>query len=355
MLKLILPGLMLTGIVALSIALDPHLQTSYSADATYASYGASEHEQDGVQAPGCVEGAAEEAQLRPEARGRVTRISIAEGERVEAGAELLVLDSQVQRNEEDLCAAQVQMAEADLQRLINGAHAHERQEAHARHQALEAQLRGAQKRLERTTALRSSNAATQQLVDDQAAEAASLASQVRAAKARLDLLEAPAREDEVHRAEANVAAAKARLALARTQREKMVLRAPHAGTVLKIHAQLGELVGPDSAEPAIILSDLSRIQVRAFVEEFDAPRLQAGIACAITADGLPGETFKGRLVRLAPRMSSKRLWTNDPTEQFDTKVREVWIELEHAEPLPIGLRVDVVLKLPQTVPSRPDD
>jgi hypothetical protein len=59
-------------------------------------------------------------------------------------------------------------------------------------------------------------------------------------------------------------------------------------------------------------------------------------------------------------MSEKQLHTNRPTERVDTKVRELWIELD---PLPgsgladfvIGLRVDVLIEPNSTVarPSSP--
>jgi HlyD family secretion protein len=116
--------------------------------------------------------------------------------------------------------------------------------------------------------------------------------------------------------------------------------------VLKNFVQLGELIGPNSSVPAMMLVDTSTLCVRAFVEEFDAPRVALGMLATITADGLPGQAFSGRVIRLAPYMSRKEVFTDDPTEQYDTKVREVWIELAPASPPIIGLRVDVAFQAP---------
>lgn len=341
MLKLILPTCLIAAIVALGAALDPDLRPLSTADLP-AEDSASAQNGDCIYAPGRVEGLTEEICLRPELQGRIVRIAVAEGDSVAPGAVLLELDSEVQRHEAALCEAQVEIAEAELERLVNGARQEERAEAAANHHGLEAQLTGVRKRLERMTTLRATNTSTQQQVDDLTAEAASLASQVQAAKARLDLLEAPARADEVRRAEANIAVARVRLAMARTQVERTILRAPSSGTVLKIQARLGELCGPSSSEPSVVLADLTRLQIRAFLEEFDAPRVRPGFACTITVDGLPGETFQGRLVRVSPRMSAKQLWTDDPAERCDTKAREAWIELNEVTTLPVGLRVDVI-------------
>ena len=40
-----------------------------------------------------------------------------------------------------------------------------------------------------------------------------------------------------------------------------------------------------------------------------------------TADGLPGKTFQGSVNRLSPRMTSKKIWSDDPAERFDTNQR----------------------------------
>ena len=103
------------------------------------------------------------------------------------------------------------------------------------------------------------------------------------------------------------------------------------------------MAGPESPQPSIIIADTSRFFVRAFVEELDAPRVQLGMMATVAADGLPGKEFHGRVTRLSPRMDHKQLWSNHPTERFDAKMREVWIELDDAESLVIGLRVDVTI------------
>lgn len=343
MLKIALPLLAVMSIVALGFSLDAGMRTGTAAtsgaiDTSLPSFG------EVIEAPGRVEGITEEAELRPELPGRVVEIRVQEGDVVDAGDVLLVLDGTTQRHEEALCAAELKIAEAELERLINGARPQERREAAAQHRALLAQLDAVRKRLDRAMALRSGNHATQQQVDDLTAESFALQHQAEAALARSELLEAPAREDEVRRFQAKVAAARARWEHARAQCEKMVLRATCRGSVLKILAQPGELTSPDMAEPALILADTSTFYVRAFVEEFDAPRIALGMVASVSADGLPGQAFSGRVVRLAPYMSRKELFTDDPAEQYDTKVREVWVELAPATPLIIGLRVDVALR-----------
>ena len=75
--------------------------------------------------------------------------------------------------------------------------------------------------------------------------------------------------------------------------------------MLKINGKVGELAGPASVEPAVILADTSRYYVRAFVEELDAPRVEVGMPAKITVDALRDQALPGRVVRLSPRMDRK--------------------------------------------------
>jgi len=136
--------------------------------------------------------------------------------------------------------------------------------------------------------------------------------------------------------------------LARVQLARTRLKAPCRGQILEIDVEPGELTGPDSADPAIVLADTSTFRVRAFVEEIDAPRVELGMPATISADGLPGVEIHGRIVRLSPRMGRKELYSGSPSERYDTKTREVWIELDEATDLVTGLRVDVVIDLADT-------
>jgi HlyD family secretion protein len=195
----------------------------------------------------------------------------------------------------------------------------------------------------RISELREAKAVAQQEADDHRLTVAALAAEVEAAKAQVDLIEAPPREDEVHMDQARVEAAKARLELAKVQLERCKLRAPIRGQVLKIDANPGELTGPTAAQPIVVLADTSAYRVRAFVEEYDAPRLRVGMTAKVMADGLPGKEFPGKVVRYSPYMTRKELWSDQPSERYDTKTREVWIDLENAEGLVVGLRVDVAI------------
>jgi hypothetical protein len=49
-------------------------------------------------------------------------------------------------------------------------------------------------------------------------------------------------------------------------------------------------------------------------------------------------------------MGRKQIWNDHPAENLDSKMREVWIALDHADDLVVGLRVNVVID-----PTRSDN
>jgi multidrug resistance efflux pump len=299
------------------------------------------HSTDRIYASGIVEGRTEEIHLRPEQVGRVTEVLVAAGKCVEAGDVLVRLDDDRQRQEVALAKANLEFANAELERLKNGARAEEREEAHALHRAAKARLDQAVRTWNRIEQLSHQRAIPQQEAEDQQAQVDTLKAELEAAASRVRQIEAPARADEVRSATARVAAAQAQLDLAEIGIAKTELRAPAPGCVLDVNVEPGEFTGPDAAEPLVVLSDTSVVRVRAYVEELDAPRVEIGMPARVTADGIPNTTFTGRVVSISPCMVDKLVDADRPNELYDMKVREVLLELDGASQLIVGLRVDV--------------
>jgi len=294
----------------------------------------------GIHAMGIVEGATRDVELRPEIIGRVVEVRAVIGQLVSAGEVLLRLDDGRQRQLVEASRASLELANAQLDRLINGARSTERDEAKALVEAKQAQLNQAIRTWHRIRELNLQAAVSQQQADEQESTVSALTAEVAAAQARWKQLDSPARADEVREAQARIAVAEAELKLAQLTLEKCELRAPTSGCVLDVHVEPGELLGPDAATPAIVLADTSRLRVRTFVEEIDAPRLQIGMPAAFTADGLPGSIFSGTVESVSPRMSAKQTFSGDANEVYDTKVREVLVSIEDSAGLIVGLRVD---------------
>jgi multidrug resistance efflux pump len=283
-----------------------------------------------IHAPGVVEGIGRQLDLRLEIAGRVQEIPVKDGEFVKQGQLLVQLDDATQRHQVAMLQGELEYAQARLERLKNGAHEQERLEARANHASRLSKLRHAEHELARSSKLLTKNAVGEQELDRWKAEVSSLTNEVSAAQARLDLLLAPAREDDLRAAVAQVAVAQAKLQLAKTELTRTQLRAPGTGQVLEINRQPGELIELQDQQPVIVMADTTRLRVRAYVEELDAVAVRPGMTATITADGMPGSSVVGEVVEVMPRMSFKQVWTDRPDERFDVKTREVLIELRGA-------------------------
>lgn len=306
---------------------------------------------DAIHAAGRVEGATREIELRPQISGRVAEVAVAEGQFVDQGQLLVRLDDDLLKHDVALATAELELAEAKLAEHQQPAHAEQRREAEAQHRSKVAEWELARLLLERVDRLRRERAIPQQEADEQKSKVEMLTAQVEAAAAKRDHLQRPWRPEETRVFAAQVAAARARLELAKAQHARTQLRAPRPAQVLRCNVEPGELADPQSTEPAVILVDTQRLRVRAFVEEFDAPRVKIGMAAKVVADGLPHRTFTGKVARVSPLMTWNRLTTDNPRDRLDAKTREVWIDLDQpAEGLMIGLRVEVELAPAQAVP-----
>jgi multidrug resistance efflux pump len=299
-----------------------------------------------IFAAGRIEGATPEIELRPQLAGRIVRVPVHEDQVVNEGDVLLEVDDREYVQETALAAAELALAEAQLSRLLNGAHPRQRNEAEAMLRAKQSELERAEIAWKRIELLYHEKAIAAQEADNQRMLVAGLRGDVDAARARLEFVRAEARTDEVQIERARIRAAKARLESAKVQEDRTRLRAPRRGQVLKVNGEVGELAGPATTQPAVVLADTSRYFARAAVEELDAPRVVLDMAAKVTIDGLPGQEFQGRVVRLSPRMDRKTLWNDRATERQDTKTREVWVELEQAGPFVVGLRAEVVMEGP---------
>lgn len=335
---MLLTGLLGT-VAALGVALDSHSRLPSSPAPT------SFPTQTAIHAAGRVEAQTRRVALRPQLLGRVVELAVQEGDWVDRDQVLLRLDASQYQAELRLAEAGLQTAEAQRLQLINGAHEDERKQAEALYQAKLAHLEQARRSWERFENLLERRTVSAQEADEKLSRLRVLKAEVEAAASEVRRLGSPPREDELAAAAAQIEAARARVELARVQLERTRLLSPMSGQVLQVTVELGELSGPEARLPALTLADTSRLRVLAYVEELNAARVRPGMAVTVTAEGLPGRRYAGRISRISPRMEPKELFTDDPTERFDTKTREVWIELDEHEGLVMGLRVDVRIEL----------
>lgn len=169
--------------------------------------------------------------------------------------------------------------------------------------------------------------------------------QLAQAKAEHELLLAGAWDADLKIAAAAVAQARAQCERTRTEIERATVRSPIDGHVLQVAVRPGEYVGSSSERVVYVVGDLSKLHVRASIDEHDIPNFTpAGRARAY----LRGETRRElplKFVRVEPYVVPKRSLTGDNNERVDTRVLQVIYEIDSsATDLFVGQQVDLFVE-----------
>ncbi len=299
-----------------------------------------------VHANGTVEGRHPEVALGFEIQGRLASVAVTQGDYVRKGQLLAELDATVLEHAVDKAQAALERAEAAKLRVLDGATPQQRAYAAAEVAAAEARAMIAQRRHDRAQDLAAVDGIADQELDEAVGELRIAKASLAAAQAQLADRQAPPRPHETLAADAEIALQRAQLEHAQAVLARAELRTPRDGQILRIDAEPGELTGPQAEFPLITMVDTSELRVRAFVEEFDALRVEPGQRAMTTADGLAGRELAGVVLACFPSMHAKTYFSHRPEDRQDVKVREVIIRVDDAaatDALVVSLPVDVFI------------
>jgi HlyD family secretion protein len=293
-----------------------------------------------IAAPGRVEAVSEEIRVSSELSGRLKKVQVEEGDRVQRGQVLAELENDDYRARVAAAVAELSEREAELRRTVNGARTQERREAEASMQAAQVVLDNAKSEAERRRGLADRN-----VISRDEAERFERAYQVgraqyQQAAQHFALVDAEAREEDRAHAEAAVAAARAQFAESRAYFEKSYICAPISGVILRKLRHTGESVSTQFDSPVITMADDSTLRVRLDVDESDVSKLRVGQRAYVTAEAYGAHKFLGRVIRVGRILGKKNVRTDEPSEHVDRKILETLVELDPGERLPLGLRVD---------------
>ena len=161
--------------------------------------------------------------------------------------------------------------------------------------------------------------------------------------ATLDLLLAGAWSPDLAVARADVASAQSDLDRTTTELDRLIVRAPIAGEILKVNVRPGEFAPSQAlATPLIIFGDTSRLHVRIDIDEADIWRYRTDAKALATLRGNSQLKTDLRFERIEPYVVPKRSLTGDSTERVDTRVLQVLYSFERDKmPVHVGEQVDV--------------
>jgi multidrug resistance efflux pump len=320
--------------------------------------------------------------LGSRAGGRVKDLPVKEGDQVEAGKPLVVLEAadwpaQLEQAEaaltqmqatldklkagsrpEEIAAAKAraQSAQAAFQETVTGARPEQIAAAQARLNAAEVTVDKAQRDVGRQHKLRDAGAAVPADVD--AAETALRSAQANrdAAKEQLDelkngarredvaqakaraneqvasekLITAGSRVEDIRVAEAQVKAAQGKVDQIKTMIDELQIRAPAitrqgkpwTARVEALDLRPGDIIAPNAT--AVTLVEDDQLFVRIYVPETELGHIKVGEEVPITVDSFPNQTFKGVVehINMVGEYSPRNLQTADEraNQVFATRI-----------------------------------
>lgn len=347
---------------------------------------------------------ATEVMIRAQVAGKLVRLPVEQGDRVEAGQVLGVIDQEkleIQRAEiqADLKLAGIQLSQVErdldltrrrvrsriqeaeanlayaqsrLERALAGEREEERASAAEEVREAGATLKKAEDDLRRMQQLYDQGVVSRERLDGAQADSDRALARYRAAQNRLTLMVRGTRKEDIDAAHAQERAAQAelataqadlsliqlkeeevalakgrveknshRLALIQAQIRDAFLRSPLSGVVAEKFREPGEVV--TEGMPVLTVSDLRKVWLWVYVPERDVGRIRLGDEASVEMDSYPGRRFPGRVVfiRREAEFTPKNIQTK---EERVNLVFGVKVEVENPDGiLKPGLPADATL------------
>lgn len=260
-----------------------------------------------IGARGIVESTNENVRIAPAASALVEKVNVRVGDQVNEGDVLFSMDSRDAQAAVKTAEAQLAVQQARL----------------AESETLVADRRDS---LNRITRLRQKNVAS---VDE----------------TKRDEFAMQTAERQYQRTTADLELSRAQLNDAQVRLTLLTVRAPRNGTVLQVNIRAGEYAAVNSAEPAILLGDVRELQLRADVDESDAPRVKTGCKAVAFLKGSRAQSIPLEFVRIEPYILPKKSLSGESTERVDTRVLQVIFRFQNPGfPVYVGQQMDVFIE-----------
>ncbi len=277
-------------------------------------------------------------ELTSESNQPITRIYVQEGDRVDAGAELVQQDtaraeSALARARADAAVARSALSQAEAgprQQQISG--------ARARLEAATSALKTATVELERAMSLVDRKLASQNRLDVLDGRQSEAQAKVREARAMLDELLEGTRSEAIDQARSHHAATLAIVQDLEITWTRATTRAPVAGTIEALPFEIGERPGPNTT--LVVLLASGRTYARIHLSEPLRAKLTSGSPAQVWIDGR-GEPLAGHVRWIAATAAFTPYFAlNQHDRSRLSYIAEIDLDADEAS-LPIGIPVAV--------------
>lgn len=223
----------------------------------------------------------------------VKKVLVHEGDTVKEGQLLLELDDSAARSDVAKAMAQVRAAQSELSAIEHGGNREAVLTLQSELTKAQAERDASQRNLEALQRLQQKGAASP-------GEVKAAQDRLSAANADMNLIQQKQQgrysPPEVSSVQAQRQQAQAAYAAALDVLSKLNIRAPFNGVVYSLPVKQGAYVNP--GDPVLQEADISKVLVRAFVDEPDLGRLAPGQKIELTWDAVPGRVWRGTLTAI---------------------------------------------------------
>jgi len=289
-------------------------------------------------------------EVRPLTEGKVLRVLVQPGDRVETNQLLAEIES-------DLPSAAVQQRQADakaaserLALAAEGARPEDREALAAAAEAAKNEAELAYDRWRRQQRLFEKGFVSDQSVNEAERSAVAAKARAREADMRAKAGSAGGRPAEVRAAREQVAAANAVLSQGRVVLSRTRILAPIGGVVMTRNVNPGDIIGSNVTAPTLFrIVEPRRLEIRLEIEELLAPRVAVGLPVTFVLPGSKVAVGRGKVTRMAPQVEKRSIGADDARVRADSMIRPAWSDFTPdagSGPLPVNYRLEAWIRLP---------
>lgn len=295
-----------------------------------------------IAGAGLIEPASENIDIGAPTNALVTAVPVHIGQLVAADAVLFQLDDRIERAALARAEAELALARSESAVLSARPRPEELPPANARVTQARSELAEAIDLRTRGEEMAPNGVISREEFARRRFAAEQAAARLSEAEAALALLRAGTWQPELTAAAARVAAAESVVSQAHTAVNRLTVRAPVAGTILRVELRPGEWAGTGSL---LTLGDCSTLNLRVDIDEQDAWRFSPTQPGSATVRGNQTTRHALTFVRTEPAIRPKRSLTGDSSERIDTRVLQVIYRIEDSTGLFVGQQMDAQIQV----------
>ncbi len=236
--------------------------------------------------------------LSSQVTGKVLNIELDDGATATTNDTIMIIDPETYQIQLMQAQAQQDLAKAKYDLLKNGARVEDIRLSQEAVKQAKANYESAQKDYERFKELFYTESITKKQLQDAETRFKVAEAQYKSAKENTRKIRNLARPEELSQARAALDAAKANVRLLQKRVNDCYVLSPINGQIVKIFAEIGENVTPQSSLAKI--SNMSEVEVVVYIQETDLGKVKLGQKANVYSDSYENKAYEGKVTYISP-------------------------------------------------------